>query len=404
MRGLAGVAVWAALLLAASTTAAEAQIAVSANDAKIKLVDGKIEVAPGAPADTIAFIDFRASPPKVLAEVNVPSSAAGAPSNVAVAPKEDIVLVAAGMQPDPADPSRTTPDNKLTVIDMTPLKPSILKRIGLSKGGRAAPAVIATLQAGKGASGVAINRAGTLALVANRAEGTVSVFTIAGTKVEAAGKVTVGGENSGPSAVAIAPDGKRALVTLEADNRIVVLAIDGTKVEPTGRVISAGLRPLGLDIASKGEVAVVANAGTGGGDADTISLIDLKLEPPRVAATYTVGPSPQGVKLSPDGRYVAVTVDNGSSQAADSPFFRENAVLQIWSRNGTQLTKAGEMAIGKWCRGVAWASNSRSLLVQCMAEEQLTVVSYSGLTGRTLQKTGTVRTKGAPAGLGTAQP
>ena len=48
--------------------------------------------------------------------------------------------------------------------------------------------MIATLQAGKGAAGVAINKAGTLALVANRSEGTVSVFTISGTTVTAAGK------------------------------------------------------------------------------------------------------------------------------------------------------------------------------------------------------------------------
>ena len=54
------------------------------------------------------------------------------------------------------------------------------------------------------------------------------------------------------------------------------------------REIAAGLRPYQLDIAAKGEVAVVANIGIGGGDADTISVIDLKLDPPRVVNTYTV--------------------------------------------------------------------------------------------------------------------
>ena len=404
MRYLAGAVVLAAVLLAGSSAAVNAQLAVSANDAKVKLVDGKVEVVPGPPADTIAFIDLRASPPKIVAEVAVPNSVVGPPTNVAVSPKENIVLVAGGMQIDPADAAKTIPDDKLTVVDMMPLKPGILKRIGLSKAGPAAPMVIATLQAGKGASGIAINKAGTLALVANRAEGTVSVFSIAGSKVEAAGKVTVGGEKSGPSAVSITPDGKRALVTLDADNRIVVLAIDGTKVEPTGRAISAGLRPYGLDISSKGEVAVVANVGTGGGDADTISVIDLKLDPPRVVNTYTVGQTPEGIKLSPDGRYLAVIVNNGSNLAPDSPFYKESALLQIWNRNGTQLAKAAETQIGKWCRGVAWASNGRTLLVQCMAEEQITVVSYSGLTSRTLQKAGSIKTNGGPAGIRTAEP
>jgi DNA-binding beta-propeller fold protein YncE len=193
-------------------------------------------------------------------------------------------------------------------------------------------------------------------------------------------------------------------VTLDGDHKIVVLSVEGSKVEATKRVIAAGLRPYGLDIAPKGEVAVVANIGMDGGDADTISVIDLKLGPPRVVSTYTVGQTPEGIKISPDGKYVAVTVMNGSNKPADSPFFNANGVLQVWSRNGTQLLKAGELPIGRWCQGVAWASNSRTLLVQCMAEEEILVVRYSGLTGRSLQKVGAIKTKGGPAGIRTAEP
>ena len=172
----------------------------------------------------------------------------------------------------------------------------------------------------------------------------------------------------------------------------------------TKRVISAGLRPYGLDIAAKGEVAVVANIGMGGGDADTISVIDLKLDPPRVVNTYTVGQTPEGIKMSPDGKYRRRHRHERHQQAADSPFFNANGILQIWTRNGTQLSKAGELPIGKWCQGIAWSSNSRTLLVQCMVEEEITVVRYSGLTGKSLQKVGTIKTKGGPAGIGTAQP
>ncbi len=391
-----------AALLAVGAATAEAQMAVSANDAKVKLVNGKVEIVANPPPDTVSFIDFRASPPKVLAEINVANSVVGPPSNVAVTPKEDMVLVASAMKIDPADPTKTVPDDKVTVIDITPLKPGFFKKLVSRE--TPTPKIIATLQAGMGAAGVAINKAGNLALVANRAEGTVSVFTIAGMSVTPAGKVTVGGEKSGPSAVAFMPDGKSAFVTLDADNKIVILSVDGTKVEPTKRVLAAGLRPYGFDIASKGEVAVVANIGVGGGDADTISLIDLKLDPPRVVNTYTVGQTPEGIKMSPDGKYVAVTVMNGSNKAPDSPFYNANGLLQVWTRNGTQLSKAGELPIGKWCQGIAWASNSRSLLVQCMAEEEILVVRYSGLTGRSLQKVGSIKTKGGPAGIRTAEP
>jgi DNA-binding beta-propeller fold protein YncE len=384
-----GAAVVAVALAAATATAAQAQLAVSANDAKVKLVNGKTETVKSPPPDTVSFIDLRASPPKLLAEIDIPNSVVGPPTNVAVSPKEDIVLVAAAMQLDP--------------VDISPLKPGFFKKL-ISKGPAPVPKVIATLQAGKGAAGVSINKAGNLALVANRAEGTVSVFTIAGTTVTAAGKVTVGGEKSGPSGVVFAPDGKSALVTLDGDHKIVVLSIDGSKVEATKRVISAGLRPYGIDITPKGEVAVVANIGVGGGDADTISVIDLKLDPPRVVATYTVGQTPEGIKISPDGKYVAVSVMNGSNKPTDSPFFNDSGTLQIWTRTGTQLSKAGEVAIGKWCQGIAWSSNGRTLLVQCMVEEEIVVVRFSGLTGRSMQKVGTIKVKGGPAGIRTAEP
>jgi DNA-binding beta-propeller fold protein YncE len=361
-------------------------------------------VVKSPPADTVSFIDMGSSPPKVLAELNVPNSVVGPPSNVAVSPKEDLVLVTGAMQIDPADATKTIPDDKLTVIDISPLKPGFLKRLGLSKGPAPTPKVITTLQAGKGAAGVSFNKAGTLALVANRSEGTVSVFTVAGTTVSAAGKVTVGGDKSGPSAVMFTPDGKSALVTLDNDNKIVVLTVDGSKVEVTKRVISAGLRPYGLDISSKGDVAVVANIGMGAGDADTISVIDLKLNPPRVVNTYTVGQTPEGIKMSPDGKYVAVTVMNGSNKPTNSPFYNANGILQVWSRNGTQLTKAAELPVGQWCQGIAWATNGRTLLVQCMAEEEIQVIRFSGLTGRSLQKVGSIRTKGGPAGIRTAEP
>src|SRR4029453_5888416 len=105
-------------------------------------------------------------------------------------------------------------------------------------------------------------------------EGTVSVFTIQGKTVTPAGKVTIADEKSGTSHAAISPDGKLGLVLADGNDRISVLSIDGTKVEYTKRDVSAGLRPYGIDISSNGAFAAVANIGRGGGDADTVSVID----------------------------------------------------------------------------------------------------------------------------------
>ena len=272
MRDCKRVSRLAALLVMGTAVAAYAEMAISSNDTKVKLVNGKQEVQKSPPPDNLTFIDLKSTPPKVLAELDVPNSLVGPPTNVAISPKEDIALIASAMMIDPADPTKQIPDDRLTVIDLSPLKPSsrrpTAKSVVGAKAGPTAPKVIATLQAGKGASGVSINKAGTLALVANNAEGTVSVFTISGTTVASAGKVEVGKPDSGPRHVVFTPDGKRALVTRDNDNRVAVLSVDGSKVEATKREIASGLRPNAIDVAATGDVAVVANVGiSGSGDA-----------------------------------------------------------------------------------------------------------------------------------------
>jgi len=364
--------------------AAAAEVAVSANDGKAVLVDGVNSVPANPPSDSVTIIDLGASPPKVLAEVKAPASVVGPPLSVAIAPDESIALVTGATKLDPADPKKTVPDNKLSVID---LKAS-------------PPAVIATLEAGAGAAGVSINKAGTLALVANRSEGTVSVFSINGRTVAPAGSVDFGNKASGPSHAVFTPDGKTALVTRDGDNKISVLSIDGTKVEYTKRDVSAGLRPYGIDVTPKGDVAVVANIGTGSGDADTISVIDVAAKPARVVETVTVGQTPEGIKLSPDGRYVAVTVMNGSNKPKNSPFFNDNGLVRVYRLEGTKLSHVADAKVGHWCQGALFSRDNRTLLVQCMVEKEIQVL---GFDGKELKPAGAIKTEAGPAAIRSAE-
>jgi DNA-binding beta-propeller fold protein YncE len=387
-----------------------AQLAVSANDGKVKLVDGVVQTVKDG-KDTIAFIDMKTNPPKTIATIDAPTSVTGPPTSVAVSPNGTLALITAAEKIDPADGTKRAWDDKLTVVDLTPLKPGLVNRLSAAVSRAVAtptnaPKIIATLTAGKGAAGVSFNKAGTLALVANRGEGTVSIFTVNGTTVAAAGKINLGDEKSGPSAVSFTPDGKMALVTLDGEgaHRIALLTVDGTKVEYAKRDLNAGIRPYGLDITSKGDVAVVANIGRGQGDIDTVSVIDLKANPPRVASTISVGQTPEGIKLSPDGKYVAVTVMNGTNKPKASPFYNDNGLLKVYARNGTQLTKTAEIPVGKWCQGVVWSANSKTLLVQCMAEQEIQVITFSGITSASLKKTAVIKTTGGPAGIRTSEP
>jgi hypothetical protein len=375
----------ACTLLASATLSigASAQIAISANDNKAILVKGVTSVADNPAPDSIDIIDLSATPPKVIGSLKAPASVVGPPQSVAIAKDESFALVTGAFKVDPADPKKVVPHDALSVID---LKAS-------------PPAVVATLQAGKGATGVSINRAGTLALVANRNEGTVSVFTISGKTVTPAGKIDFGDAKSGPCLAAFTPDGKMALVTRDGDHKISILSIDGDKVTDTKKFMVGGYRPYSLEISAKGDAAVVGNQGGGQGDADVINVIDLKANPPRIVDTISVGQTPEGVAMSGDGAYVAVTVMNGSNRAKDHPAFNDYGLLQVYSVTGTKLTKVAEGKVGHWCQGAAWSRDNKTVVVQCMIEKNLQAFSFDG---KALTPSGAVALSGGGAGLRTA--
>jgi DNA-binding beta-propeller fold protein YncE len=381
-RIIAGAAALALVPLFSS--GALAQLAVSANDGKAVLVDG-VNTVPAEPAqDYVTIIDLGASPPKVVGEVTAPASVVGPPQSVAVSRDESFALVVASTKVDPADPKKTVPDNKLTVIDL-----------------KAKPiAVLQTLEAGAGAAGVSINRAGTLALVANRSEGTVSIFTISGKQLTDAGKISLGDAKSGPCHVAFTPDGKTALVTRDGDHKISILKIDGNNVEYTKRDMTGGVRPYGVEISSKGDIAVIGNQGGGQGDTDVISIVDMKMQPPRIVDTIPVGQTPEGVSMSPRGDFVALAVMNGSNKPKSSPFFNDNGILKIYAVDGTRLSLVAEAPVGHWCQGAAWSRDQKTILVQCMVEKELQVFRF---TGDSLRRTGEIKLKAGPAGIRTAE-
>jgi DNA-binding beta-propeller fold protein YncE len=152
---------------------------------------------------------------------------------------------------------------------------------------------------------MAINRAGTLAIVANRADDSVSVLSIDGKTVKLVDTVSghqpcrvLGqpGRTSGDAlAVAITPDGKRALVVKSGANRVAVLDIEGqkvsyAKVDGKNYDMASGLNPINVEITPDGRLALVNNiGGTQDGQVDTAAVIDLQADPPRVIDPNSCG-------------------------------------------------------------------------------------------------------------------
>jgi YVTN family beta-propeller protein len=366
---LAGrIAAAAVLLAGVASPAARAQLMIIGNDQKPGWdKDAKPFLNPPG-HDTLSIVDMsKPADLKIVATIPLDNTIVGPPTNLAITPKGDLALVANSVNEVDKDGKPTlVSDDRMFVVDLK-ANP---------------PAIIDTLHLGKRASGMAINAAGTLALVANRDDGTVSVLSINGKEVKVTDTVTVGaGAADSVSTVAITPDGKRALVAKSGANKIAVLAIDNGKVTYDKQDLPVGIWPYNLVITPDGKLAVSADTGGGGtsdGHADTVSVIDLEANPIRVIDHVTVGDSPEGLAISPKGDLIATVEARGSNQPTSSWYYHPGGAVTVLKVTGKTVTKIGEVTVGKLPEGAVFSADGSHLYVGNFIDSDLSVLQVAG--------------------------
>jgi DNA-binding beta-propeller fold protein YncE len=200
------------------------ELMIVGNDEKVTWDEnGKVvNLAPGK--DTVSVVDIGTDPlaPKIIANLPLMNSIFGPPVNLAITPDEGLALVANSMDwaKDGAG-WKAVPDNKLYVIDLTANPPKLID----------------TVSVGKQPSGMSINRAGNLALIANRADNSVSVLRIAGKQVTLIDTVAIGEQ---VAHVVFTPDGRRALAGKFPNHKVALLEVAGEKVTYTKQDIRSG--------------------------------------------------------------------------------------------------------------------------------------------------------------------
>ena len=80
---------------------------------------------------------------------------------------------------------------------------------------------------------------------------------------------------------------------------------------------------------------------------DTVSVIDLEAQPPRVVDRVVVGDAPEGLAISPKGD-VAVAVLLGGASVPKTMWFntKRNGSLAVLKVDGKNVTKVGEVEVG----------------------------------------------------------
>jgi DNA-binding beta-propeller fold protein YncE len=334
-----------------------AQVVIAGNDNKALVVDGKLQIDPQG-VQSVSIIDIGPDGPTLRATVKVPNSIFGPPTNLAVTADNRLALVAEAVRIDPdASPPKFMPSDKLHVIDLEANPPR----------------VIDTLTVGRQPSGMAISPDGRLAIVANRAETSVSVLSIAGKQVRFEGTVETGDQ---VTHVAFTPDGKRAMINKASTDQVSFLAIDGAEVTLAGPDLAVGDYPYNADITPDGRLGIVANTGNNGrsdGNIDSITVIDLQHNPPRVIDHLAAGDAPEGITISPDSRLAVTGNLCGSDAPPDAWFLRSPGCIQVFEISDSGVRHVAELPAGGVPEALAFSPDGRWLLVANLLDADVSV-------------------------------
>jgi DNA-binding beta-propeller fold protein YncE len=167
---------------------------------------------------------------------------------------------------------------------------------------------------------------------------------------------------------------------LRDEQGVAVLDIADDKVTDSGVRLSSGVAPYTIDVSSDGKWAVVSDVGLAGlpsyagtltGDADAITLIDVSHEPFRAVQHMTVPSLPEGVAISPDGKWIGVQAMDGSNLTPDNPGRHARGKLVLFAIRNGQAVKVSEIKGGEASQGIVFTADSRYLIVQFNVEKQL---------------------------------
>jgi len=381
----------AALTLTAAAEAINAYAAESPEimavgiDRKFSYENGQRMTLEGGHDEVIFYELTNPAKPMRIGSLPLENSIVGPPTNIAITADQRLALIANSLHSEavPGGGWKTTPSDELFVVDLAARPPQL----------------ISTVKVGRQPSGVSINKAGTMALVANRDSRTITVRAINGREVTVKDTVdmtdTVG-------AVAITPDGRHAVATKTLANKASLLAIDDTGKIKLERDLWTGLFPWNVAITPDNRLALVNNAGNAGlpdGNLDTVSVIDLTAAEPHVIGQVAIGDSPEGIAMRPQGDMAAVTLLNGGYDSHEPGWYwREAGRVALLKIDGNSVTLPDTAAVGSFPEGIAFSQDGKFIYAGNFHSNSISILSIG--PGGSLKDTGTkIELPGPPASL-----
>ena len=316
-------------------------------------------------SDGLAVVDLSdPARPRLAHVLRLDTSVYGPPTNLQITPDGRLGLVTSPVtMRQEGENWWAQADDRLHVVDLA----------------SEPPALIETIRVGRQPSGLAIARAGDLALVANREGRSVSVLAIRDRSVRVLAEVDVGAE---AAAVAIAPDGRRAYVAKNKAGTVGVLTYaDGQWRHDPAHDIPVGPGTYGLEVTPDGAFALAGNSGSAPSDGrgDAVALIRAGTARPVVLDRLEVGDTAETLAISPDGRRAAIALVKGSAAPQASPAYTPgSAAVLVEIRPDGHLRYLGEAPAGAVVQGIAFDPSGAYVYIGNYSDRSLGVYRIEG--------------------------
>lgn len=176
------------------------------------------------------------------------------------------------------------------------------------------------------------------------------------------------------------PDDKRALATKFNAHKVSLLDVNGDKVTYAKFDLPTGQWPYNVAVAPGGKIALTADnggAGSSDGSVDTVSVVDLELDPARIVDRVVVGDGPEGLAISPKGDVAAAIILAGSNNPS-AYFYKKNGSVSVLSIAGKKVTKVGDVEVGGLPEGAAFTPDGKYLLVGNYLDQDLSILKVEG--------------------------
>ncbi|HEY4174324.1 MAG TPA: hypothetical protein VGM42_14940, partial [Rhodopila sp.] len=162
--------------------------------------------------------------------------------------------------------------------------------------------------------------------------------------------------------------------------------------------IPSAFNPYNIDITADGKYVIASNTGAKANNGDAEVVIEATGPHPHVVDIMSPGIGPEGFAISPNGKWAATPLIEGSG-AKDSDWFKtkggELAVMSIGP--GGKLTVTGKAPLGKLPEGIAYSPNSDYIYVGNFVDKDLQVFRIDN--GKPVQVGPNIKLPGQPASM-----